>query len=63
MIVNYDIEDIRDITRHAALLGLDHRQDVVRVTPSPDPESRLVTVEMTSGKAYHVEINIEVTEA
>lgn len=58
-----DAEDIREEVRSRALLGMEHRADVIRVTESADPDSDLVTVEMASGKAWHVRIQVEVTEA
>lgn len=53
-------EDVRD----ALIAGLEnHTAGVVNVRESLDPDNRVITVEMTNGKAYRVEVSIEVYEA
>lgn len=55
----YD-EDVRD----ALIAGLEnHTAGVVNVRESLDTNDRVITVEMTNGKAYRVDVSIEVYEA
>lgn len=53
-------EDVRD----AMIAGLEnHTAGVVNVRESLNDEDRVITVEMTNGKAYRVDVRIEVYEA